>query len=624
LARLATDVETDGFLENVTKIHCAVMEDVDTGAVRSFTPHYVLFPAAEPLEVFLEEYQKPEHTIIGQNFIKFDYEVIKKLHGVTIPHERILDTMILGRLIFPDIKQDDFVRAAIWRRYLQATEAGENWLDPIPLEFPGNCIGLHSLKAWGYRIGEHKGDYDGGWENWSPEMHSYMLQDASVTANLFRRFMAREPSQASVTLEHRIAWLCAQIERNGFPFDVKAATELYGRLVDERETLRRELIGLFPNWRERLPDFIPKRPNKTLGYLTGVPVERWKEHEFNPTSRDHIADRLKAKYDWKPMDFTDGGKATVDDEVLAGLPYPEAKPLARYFLLDKRIGAIAEGKGSWLNLQREGKIHAAYNTNGTPHGRASHSKPNISAVPKLSTELGRECRALFTVPPGWVLVGADQQGIQLRCLASDLKLAGDEGRYANVVLDGDPHTANQLAAGLATRDNAKTFIYAFLFGGQGAKIGSIAGGGAGKGRALIKAFTERTPGLKTLIETCQGAATGKGWLKGIDGRRIPIRSAHSALNYRLASQEAVICKRWGCDAEELMVERGLVHGWEGDFAFVSWSHDEYQVAVRDDPGTIATVRQCLTETGRAAGDDYNFQCPLDVETKVGRTWAETH
>jgi DNA polymerase-1 len=344
-------------------------------------------------------------------------------------------------------------------------------------------------------------------------------------------------------LSIEFAWLCAQIERNGFPFDHQKATALLGRLVDEREQLRRELVGLFPNWHERLPDFVPKRNNRTQGYITGVPVERWREHEFNPSSRDHIADRLTAKYGWQPDQWTDGGKPVVDDEVLSKLPFPEAQKLARSFLLDKRIGQLAEGSQAWLNVAKNGKIHASYNTNGAVTGRATHSHPNISQVPRVSSPFGRHCRALFTVPDGWVLIGADQSGLELRCLASDMA-AFDRGAYVEVVTQGDVHTENQTAAGLPTRDNAKTFIYAFLYGAGDDKIGSIVGRGREAGSRLKAAFLAKTPALKALIDVVKGAAK-RGWIKGIDGRKMPIRSDHAALNTRLQNSGAMYLQAMG-------------------------------------------------------------------------------
>lgn len=637
MRRFIFDLETDNLLDDVTKVHCAVLVDVDIGHTRTFSDvPEARASGAEPLDTFLKIYERTQAILIGHNAIKYDCAVIKKLYGIDIDRSRVRDTLVLGKLVHPDIKASDFERARRWKAYEKATDEGTPWTGDIPLEFPTKLIGSHSLKAWGYRMGNHKGDYDGGWDTWSQAMHDYMVQDGLVTLELFNKLMAHEPSEQAVELEHRTAWLCAQIERNGFPFDEKAAAALLGRLVDEREALRRELIGLFPNWQVRLPDFIPKRPNKTKGYLPGVPVERWKEIEFNPTSRDHIADRLTAKYGWRPTAYTDGGKPQVDDEVLSKLPYPEAQKLARSFLLDKRIGQLAEGSQAWLNVVKNGKIHASYNTIGAVTGRASHSHPNISQVPRVSSPFGRDCRALFGVPHGWVLVGADQSGLELRCLASDL--AGfDGGELAKNVVVGDPHTDNQKAFEFGHRDTAKNCLYAICYGGGDERVGSFVIEDARRckqpvptrvnlrkeGKRLRANIDRQLPSFPKLRNVVKNAAK-RGWIKGIDGRKMPVRSEHSALNTRLQNAGAVICKQWGCDADDELQRRGFKHGWDGDYAFVSWSHDEYQVATRDDPIVKAAVHEVLKATGRAAGQPFNFNCQLDVETKEGANWAETH
>ena len=612
--RLVWDLETNGLLNEVSVIHCAVAKDLDTLEVYDFKPSEI--PQA------LQLLADAEH-LVGQNSIKYDNAVIEKLYPQWKTKATQHDTMIMSRLIYPDIKTSDFKRHAASQAKLQewADEGSNEDLKPFDT-FPAKFIGSHSLKAWGLRLGNHKGDYDGGWAAWSPEMHDYMVQDAEVTYALYQHLLKQKPSDASMLLEHRTAWLCAKIERNGFPFDVVAAGDLYGRLSTERETIRRELTNLFPDWRTRLPDFIPKRPNKTQGYEVGVAIERWKDNTFNPSSRAHIEHCLKAKYDWKPKVFSESGEAKVDDEVLNALPYPEAKRLARYFVVEKRIGQVAEGKQAWLKLEQKGFIHASYNTNGAVTGRATHSHPNISQVPRVSSPFGRECRALFTVPTGWVLMGSDQSGLELRCLGSDMAHF-DGGKYATIVTQGDVHTTNQQAAGLETRDQAKTFIYAFLYGAGAAKIGNIAKGGVGLGKTLIDRFLLRTPGLKKLISAVKGGAA-KGWIRGIDGRQMPIRNEHAALNTRLQSAGAVICKQWGCDWEQALLDRGLKHGWDGDFAFVVFSHDEYQVAVRNDPELLKIVSDAAVETGRNAGTLYNFRCPLDVTTKTGANWSETH
>ena len=624
IRRCISDLETNGFLETVSTIHCAVLIDIATGEVRGYRPHEI--------NQYLEDLAEYDE-VWGHNWIKFDEQVLLKLYPDYTPPKG-MDTMVLSALVHPDIKSTDFIRAKLWKEYSEHEEAAAAadaegkpyppWSGEIPKPFPGKLIGSYSLAAWGYRMGIYKDEYNGGFDAFNEDMYDYMLQDGEVTLELYRRLMVHEPSDLSVELEHRIARLCFQMEQNGFPFDVAGATRLLGQLVDEKEKLRTELLGLFPNWTVRLPDFIPKRNNGPKGYQAGVPVPRFKEVEFNPSSRDHIADRLIKKYGWKPTEFTDNGKPVVDDDVLSALPYPEAQKLARLFLLDKRIGQLAEGEQAWLKVQKNGKIHARYKPNGTVTGRATHSHPNISQVPRVSSPFGRDCRALFHVPSGWVQLGADQQGLELRCLASDLSgLAGDGGNYAQIVTQGDVHTTNQQAAGLPDRDRAKTFIYAFLYGAGDEKIGSIAGGGKGKGRSLKAAFLEKTPGLADLLDIVRSAAR-RGYIKGIDGRRVPIRSTHSALNMRLQNAGAVVCKQWGCDWDDALKAAGLKHGWDGDYVFLCWSHDEYQLAVRDDPELIEIVKQTGIETGRNAGNPYNFQCPLDVEVKQGLNWATCH
>jgi len=637
LGRFISDLETDGLLDTVTTIHCAVLKDIDTGEVRGFRPHEI--------EDYLNELGRASEVWF-HNGIGYDEKVLKKLHPERdFSHVTFWDTMVLGYLIHPDIKKTDYERWALWKPYAEFLKAevkaeaeGKEppvWQGPVPKYFPGDLIGRHSLKAWGCRLGNFKGDYDGGWESFNEDMFEYMIQDAEVTYDLYHKLMAHEPSEQSLVLEHRIARLCGQIETNGFPFNMEEAAKFLATLVDRREELRRELKTLFPDWRIRLPDFIPKRDNKTRGYKAGVPVEKWKDVEFNPSSRDHIEYCFKSKYNWKPKEFTDGGKAKIDEDVLASLDYPEAQKLAEFFTIDKRISQLAEGDQAWMKLCKGGKIHARYTPNGANTGRATHSKPNISAVPRVSSILGRECRALFHVPDGWVQIGADQQGLELRCLASDLAVF-DGGEYAKVVCEGDVHTTNRIAFGLHLRDSSKTAIYAVCYGAGDEKLGTIAVEDARKanqpvpkgrltaiGSAMREKFESDLPAYKKLVTTVKSAAS-RGWIKGIDKRKIGIRGQHAALNTRLQSAGAVICKQWLCDFDDLLKSKGFKHGWDGEYAFLSFSHDEVQVAVRDNPELIEIVKEAAIVTGRSAGIPYDFKCPLDVEVKVGKNWATCH
>jgi hypothetical protein len=262
----------------------------------------------------------------------------------------------------------------------------------------------------------------------------------------------------AIKLEHEIQWLMAKQVRNGFPFNEGKAAVLYSTLSQRRADLERELKDFFGSWEVKLTDFIPKRDNKARGYKAGVPVPRSKIVEFNPSSRDHIADRLQNLYGWKPEKFTDGGKPMVDEVVLSGLAYPPCKLLTEYLLVAKRIAQLAEGAQAWLKLVKKGRIHGSINPNGAVTGRATHAYPNIAQVPSSSSPYGHECRELFEIPEGWsALVGADASGLELRCLAHFMA-KWDGGAYGDVLLNGDIHTENQKAAGLPTRNNAKTFI----------------------------------------------------------------------------------------------------------------------------------------------------------------------
>lgn len=698
--RYVFDLETNGLLPEVTRVHCAVATDIDTGEVHDFKPNEI--------GKFLELYVKAR-CLIGHNIIGYDIQVIAKLFGLR-PHPEceIVDTLVLARLVFSDIKQTDFPLAKAWKKYKQAWDNREAEREAarsrggydsgplpgkVPQEFPGQFVGAHSLEAWGYRLGaERKGDYSkemkaqglDPWESWNEAMHAYMIQDAVVNLALWRHLMAQEPTSLSIALEMAVQFLCERMSRNGWPLDLAKAQELYATLSQRRQELEVALKEAFPPWEVRLEDFIPKRANKTKGYIAGVPVERWETREFNPASREHIADRLTNKYGWTPTEFTEGGQPKVDDDVLQALPYPEAKLLAEYFLIQKRIGQLGEGAQAWLKqVSKKGRIHARYNTNGALTGRATHSSPNIAQVPSVGSEYGWDCRVLFHVPKGWRQLGADQSGLELRCLGSFMA-AFDGGKYIEIVLHGDIHWENAKALfGLPDdtvrdeknrpehkkyRDVAKTFIYAFLYGAGPEKLGSIPGVTAEeeklwltdpkhrkalirirdraakrkitltkkqllltyKGEQLSASFLRKFPALQKLLKYVKEAA-GKGWLKGLDGRKLPIRSDHAALNTLLQSAGAVLCKSWITTAEQALVDAGLKlseglgETWdrEADVVFLGWIHDELQVAVRE--GLEEKVSAILIETGRRAGSPFaSWKCPTDVEVKPGANWAECH
>lgn len=592
------DLETDGLLNEVTKIHCMVI--LDTESLQPLT--YVGSKVIEGLK-HLELLANNGQLLVGHNLIKYDCAVINKLYpNIHINPAAIVDTLVMSRLIYAHVAVGD---AALLAKGKLA----------------GRLFGSHSLEAWGYRLGCHKGNYEGGWEYYSQEMLDYNIQDCFVTAALYDKLCKKNYSDRAIKLEHQVAWLMSKQERNGFVFNEKAGGELYAKLVGRKAELMAQCETLFPPWEIREKDFIPKRSNATKGWTAGVPVPRYKTVVFNPLSRDHIANRLMTLYEWKPEVMTDGGKPKVDEVVLASLTYEPCKLLSEFLMVQKRISQLAEGDNAWLNLVKDGKLHGSINTNGAVTGRATHSRPNISQVPSSNSPYGHECRSLFTVPSGWSLVGADASGLELRCLAHYMARY-DGGSYGRALLDGDIHTTNQIAAGLESRPQAKTFIYAFLYGAGDAKIGSVINSDSSAGKKLKTKFLRNLPALGRLVEDVRETAR-RGYLVGLDGRHIFVRSAHAALNTLLQGAGAVVCKQWLVMLEDRLQVRGLKHGWDGDYAFCAWSHDEVQIACRS-PEVASMVAHLATQCVAYAGEHFNFRCPTAGESKIGTTWNDTH
>lgn len=433
------DIETNGFLGAMTKIHCMVVKNVQSGEVK-------VFRGAAPDLEFEQGLDYLEHcamdgVIVGHNLIKFDYPAIKKLYpAFNLPKDKVLDTLVCSRLIYSDARETDGA-------YI---ETGR---------LPSKLWASHSLKAWGYRLGVLKGDlgeHEERFDVFTEEMLEYCKQDVEVTHALLNWVLSQDYSQQAIELEHQVAWICGEMERNGWAFDKEKASQLLATLISKRESIIKEMQETFE----------PIVEDRGFSEKTGKKLKD-KIVEFNPGSRQHIAKRLQEKYNWEPTEFTPSGQAKIDEDVLVKLPYPEAKKLAEYFMLNKRIGQLSEGEQAWLKLERNGRIHGTINTNGAVTGRCTHQNPNMAQVPSLSSVYGKECRELFTVPPGFKLVGCDLSGLELRCLAHFM-YPWDRGKYGETVINGkqeegtDIHTMNQKAAGLPTRNNAKTFIYGFL------------------------------------------------------------------------------------------------------------------------------------------------------------------
>jgi len=546
MIKAIVDIETDDL--NASLIHCIVARCYSSGKEKVWI--------GDECNQF-GEWSRQIDEFIMHNGISFDAPLLNKFTGANLKLSQIRDTLIESQLYNP-------IRD-----------------------------GGHSLESWGKRFNSPKGDLK-DFRYYSPEMLEYCKQDTVITDTL-AKVMEKEGKKfsfQSYELERKIRAIIDQQEKNGFAFNIRAATFLLARLEDEQHQLEKNAEEIF-------------EPVITYSPVKKIP----KSTSFNIASRKQIAERLMEK-GWEPESYTDKGNIIISEEILSKIKMEEAQMFRRYFLLQKRTGLLK----SWIQeCEEDERVRGRVLTLRTVTGRMAHHSPNMAQVPASYSPYGKECRELWTVsnPDTHVLIGTDASSLELRCLAHYL----DVESYTDVVVNGDIHTANQRAAGLQTRDQAKTFIYAFLYGAGAAKIGKLVGRGAATGKNLIKSFLDNVPNLKELRENIQEAAE-KGPIEGLDGRRLQVRSVHSSVNTLLQGAGAIVCKQWLVQMEEHIRHAGV------DARLVASIHDEYQFEVsKTDIDRFGKItKKAMQETEQIL----NMKCPLDCEYKSGETWAETH
>jgi DNA polymerase I-like protein with 3'-5' exonuclease and polymerase domains len=601
---LIFDIETDGLLEETTKIHSLVIYDTEKDELYSCHSGVKGITDGKyySIEAGISMLEKAEE-IAGHNIIKFDLPVIQKLYPTFWTFAQPFDTLLMSKLVYPDVGEIDD------RNIRKGT-------------FPKNLRGKYSLKAWGYRLKEYKGDYceqEDCWAEWSADMQRYCEQDVMVTKKLFELLKSKNISEEARKLEHQFAFIIFGQEQRGVYFDKEKAVALASKLTAEKLRIEEELKKVFPN-KIVEETFIPKVNNKTKGYVKGQPFTKKIEIEFNPQSRQMIAEALIERYGWKPTELSPTGLPVINEEVIDSLDYPEAPLIKEYFLVTKTLGQLADGKNAWLKLvSKDGAIHGYVDTIGAVTGRCTHNSPNLAQVPAVGGFMGKECRELFRAREGYKLVGCDASGLELRCLAHYMN---DED-YTYEILHGDIHTKNQQMAGLATRAEAKRFIYAFNYGGGDSLIGSIVGGTAKDGKKIKERFLNQLPKLHTLIKNVQKRIKERSYLKGIDGRILKVREQYKGLNVLLQSCGAIVMKKALCILFLDCLSKGWkLYGNNPDVAFVLNVHDEYQAEVK--PELVEKYKVMAVEAIRKAGEYFHFRCPLDGEAKVGDSWYDTH
>jgi DNA polymerase I len=595
------DLETNGLYDEVTTIHCLVLHDLNRDQTFTYGP--------DSIAAGLEHLATAD-VLIGQNILFFDIPVIRKLYPFyTFAAARIIDTLITTRLIWPKEKLYDMDT----EQYTQV---------------PPKLRGSASLKAWGYRLSDYKISFK-DFKEYSEEMLAYCIQDVNVTTQLFRHTQKQTCSEAALKLEHDFALAIEKQIRSGFPFDVDACLDLVDDLRTKQATLEADLKELFPPKKIETV-FVPKVNNAGRGYVKGQPFTKVMHEEFNPGSRQQIVDRLQTKYGWVPEKSTEKGNPSIDDDVLSALPYPEAKPLAEYMLIKKRLGQIADGNNAWLKLVNDetGCMHGDVVTNGCITGRCAHRNPNMGQVPAGYSEYGKECRGLFHAPDGWTLIGVDAKALELRCLAGYLAY-WDGGEYARVVTDEsiDIHTYNQEMFGVATRDIAKRLLYGLLYGCGALKAGTIIDPNEKNelilrelGSTAINSFMQGIPALKELKNRIAHNIAKREYLIGLDGRPLFCRSDFKGLNVLLQSSGALIMKQVVIELHNKMYDLGYIYGH--DWQQNAMIHDEVQVSCP--PAMVDTLTSVALEAFPASQQFFDFQCSIHGDAHVGYSWDQTH
>lgn len=620
MTSLIFDLETNGLLDTVTKVHCLVTLD-EKGTLISYADQSGYRPISEGLAQLAAA-----DLLIGHNILSYDVPVLQKVYPTWKTLAKIRDTLIMAKLAWPEIRNSDFAAHA----------AGK---------LPANMIGRYSLEAFGHRLGLHKGDYSADmeargldpWASWNQEMQEYCELDVRVTALLWERLQKRGMSEGSLDLEHDFTDMMNRQERNGVAFDEAAAGAFYAKLILERTEVYKRLHEAFPpRWRAIEVVTPPKTVNykdpRRISPTAGAPFTRVERWSFDVAKSEDIVSALTLKYGWKPKNFArKTGKPKTDEDTLKILPYPEIPDILLALTLDKRLGQLAQGNQALMKVVKNGRIHGRVDAQGTITRRCAHKSPNLGQVPNSKSLYGKEFRSLFVADKGKVLVGFDVAGIQLRALAHYLA-PYDGGTYIDVVCDGDVHSNNAKIWGIKSRDIGKTATYSYFFGCYPAKTGSIIIDDAAKAGESVVGWNAYKIGLeaqarfesgmkldKMLGEAREAAKKRGGYVKALDGGMLRVREERTILAALLQSAEAIIVKKMGLLFEQILTEKGLIHG--RDYWFALHVHDEQVVNTYE--RHAPTIAKAFEDALQQAGTFFNFRCPLSGEAKVGRSWADT-
>lgn len=605
--KLVFDIEADNLLMDATQVWCLVVQDLDTGEQHSFPKDYI--------KLGLDLLDEAE-LLIGHNIIGYDLPVLKRLFNYEFKGQ-IFDTLLVSRLIQPDLE------------------------------------GGHSLKAWGQRLGNYKGDFN-NFSEYSQEMLDYCRQDVKVTGLLTKKLFADIQESGpgikqALKLEHEFARIIALQVTCGFTLDVEKCEDLYQKLETESIDLTSTIGAILPKIKHiahynevKKNNLLVAEDSISYSYITQktkkLTTKEFRYDTPNPTSRQQLIKYFQSK-GWVAEAFTDKGNAKMSFDILSGMPYEEAKLIARLLRLQKQMGMLKSDSGGWLNHVRKdtGRVHGSVLTLGTNTGRCTHSQPNLAQSDAKDTRM----RELWIPKAGWELVGCDASSLELRILGHYLHRY-DEGAFAFEVVNGDIHTYNQHAMGLNERKNAKTAIYGLLYGAGNKKLGEVAVKDLNlfttdenelsvQGKRVRESVIENLTGYKDLSDNVISAYKSRGYLLGLDGRHLFVRAYHdgrnagkpkyhTALNLLIQSAGAIIMKQALINFYNLAIKRGYEHGV--DYNLLANIHDEVQLECR--PDIAYQLRLLFIASIGQTKIDFKLNVNMWGDGKIGNSWAETH
>ena len=612
--QLIFDIETDGFLEDMTKCHVLVCQDAVTKKVYTFTD----------IKVGLNLMARAD-VLIGHNIIGFDLMALEKLYDWKPSSNTILI---------------------------------DTWVMSQTLNF--NRPHKHGLAGWGKHLGYAKIDNSewaaDGFKTYDPRMIQYCQNDVELNTKVYEVLLAELQKaiknnnliKKGLRVEHDIAVFESMVRKKGWLFDLHKAQDnlrLMTRHMNKIESIIEPKLGTTKVFIDKLPK-TAKYTKKGLYTATtarilteytgktvigedalsdnppikpGEEFQRSKIEKVTLSNMDLVKQWLTS-IGWKPDDWNvkkgydgqwirTGPKLTSTSLAKLGR---QGKLIDRYYTIKNRKATIE----SWLErIQKDDtgnyRLHGRMFTIGTPSFRCRHEV--IVNLPAVDAAYGRMLRELFIAEPGYRVVGADSAGNQLRGLCH---YVGDKS-YTDLVVNGDQHTRNADVLG-CSRSVAKSFLYAILFGAGDAKLGQTLTGVSSvpKGKEARQKFMANLPGFEQLVNKLRATFNHFGSIPGLDGRKVYARSDYQVLNYLLQAAEGVTCKAAVSYAMNKIKEESL------DAYPAIFYHDE-QAWVSSDKDS-KRVGEILQESFREAPKWFGVECMDGGDYVIGNSYAEVH